>query len=86
MMQKTFTGVPGPKKKDAEQSAAAEALRQLQIAASWAVRQKKKHAAAWDAKKGCGISLGCFCWKFVGWRTFRRFLWEGIQPTKRGTN
>ena len=34
MMQKTFTGVPGPKKKDAEQSAAAEALRQLQIAAS----------------------------------------------------
>ena len=34
MLQKTFTGVPGAKKKDAEQSAAAEALRQLQIAAA----------------------------------------------------
>ena len=34
MLRKTFTGVPGAKKKDAEQSAAAEAWRQLQIAAA----------------------------------------------------
>ena len=56
MMQKTFTGVPAAKKKDAEQSAAAEALRQLQIAA-WANPQKKNMRQMRREER-----MRCFCW------------------------
>ena len=48
--------------------------------------KKKRQHASMRREERMRHMLRCFGWKFVGWRTFHRFLWEGIQPTKRGTN